>query len=225
MQPVAYGVPGPSAVHPDQVIQALTPAVEAATRALQTGASLPDVLKEAMLIGYLTGRGMTPAGAGSLIQAWRMAGVTRELEPGRAAEGAPAPQRRTLLGEVRKNMQDEATAAGFYSELMRQAKDPAVKEYIRHARDDEQKHYRMLADLHRSLSGQTFEAAPRPVSFRTLREGLKRAMDDEYEAFEEYRTIYLNQSNEQVRAVFFELMTDELEHVTRFNYALQVTEE
>ena len=80
----------------------------------------------------------------------------------------------------------------------------------------------MLQDLYRSLTGRTFEAQVQPVEFASLAEGLKRAMDDEYEAMEEYRDVYLSTGNARIRNLFFELMTDELEHATRFNYALDV---
>jgi rubrerythrin len=47
-------------------------------------------------------------------------------------------------------------------------------------------------------------------------------MDNEYEAMEEYRNEYLRATDRATRNLWFELMTDELEHATRFNYALQV---
>jgi rubrerythrin len=133
-----------------------------------------------------------------------------------------AEARKQLLSNIEKSMQDQASAAAFYQELMDLAQDPMVKDYINHAREDEVKHYRLLGELHRELTGQTYEAQPQRVEYTSLTDGLKKAMNNEYEAMEFYRDIYLGSDDERVRKVFFELFTDELEHATRFNYALQV---
>jgi rubrerythrin len=215
-------MPSTAGVHPSLLLQALMPVVDAATQTFDAGVSLRSILKEAVLAGYLVGQGLAPATAFQLVQGWRMAGVYQDTAPPQSTPVGQAERHQALVSAVRKNMQDQATAAAFYTQLMARTEDPAVREHIRHARDDELKHYRMLSRLHQALSGRTFEAAPRPVAFTSITAGLKQAMDDEYEAFEEYRQIYLSQSNERIRNIFFELMTDELEHATRFNYALQV---
>ncbi|MGE5675103.1 MAG: ferritin family protein [Mycobacterium leprae] len=134
----------------------------------------------------------------------------------------PRSGREGLLQSIRSAMQDETSAAAFYTELMNLTKNEDVRAYIQHARDDERKHYRMLGELYRELTGQSYEAQPQPTTVLTLQDGLKMAMDREYEAAEEYRRVYLEYPQERVRRVFFELMTDEMEHVTRFNYALDV---
>jgi rubrerythrin len=144
-----------------------------------------------------------------------------------AAAAAPEPeaagqQRASQPQLIEKFMQDEANAAVFYQALADAIADPAIKDYIRHAMEDEQKHYRMLGDLYRRLTGRTYEARPEPPAFTDVAAGLKQAMDNEYEAMEEYRNEYLRATDRAARNLWFELMTDELEHATRFNYALQV---
>jgi rubrerythrin len=315
-------------MHPDQVLQALSPIAEEGMRIFDAGATLPSVMSEAILAAYLVGRGLSARQAMDTVLQWRMAGAPglvrrqrtpqvtapggaamdaygtadstgfwamshlRPMGPGPAAEpvaetvpeeaaegtpeaatepaepveaaeqaappvaaappapgsppepvtqapaGAPplgrppaaqveearrwAASRQQLIQEIEKAMQDQATAAAFYQELMDQAGDPVVKDYINHAREDEIKHYRMLGDLHREIAGRPFDARPQKVEYANLAAGLFRAMNNEYEAMEFYRGIYLRNPEKRVRDVFFELMTDELEHATRFNYALQV---
>jgi rubrerythrin len=144
-------------------------------------------------------------------------------EEGAAPEAESQGQQRASQPQlIEKFMQDEANAAAFYQALVDAIADPAVKDYVRHAMEDEQKHYRMLGDLYRRLTGRTYEARPEPPALTDVLAGLKQAMDNEYEAMEEYRNEYLRATDRAARNLWFELMTDELEHATRFNYALQV---
>lgn len=240
---------GQSWLHPDQVIDILRPVATEAMRVFDAGATLPSTLTEALLTAYLIGRGMAPATAAETVTQWRLSGRVRGLVrsmrtpavgAGAEAPTMPAPATSTPAApaqfetrpatqapgltaqRLEKFMQDQATAAAFYGALIEQVADPALKDYIEHARDDEQKHYRMLNMLYRDLTGRSYQVQAQPVEFATPAAGLKRAMDDEYEAFEEYRAVYLGSDIRRVRDVFFELMTDELEHATRFNYVLQV---
>ena len=242
MQPQGAGQP---AMSPDHVVQALTPITNAAMRIFDTGVTLPSTLNEAILAGFLVGRGMSPATAMDTVLQWRTTGAARSLARTMRAEPAaerpqvtapmsqaptamfppaPAPagrqERESLARKIEAFMQDQATAAAFYGQMAEQATDAAIRDYIEHARDDEQKHYRLLGALYKDLTGRTYTASPQPVSYATLAEGLKMALDDELEAAEEYRETYLQNRNDRVRDVFFELMTDEMEHATRFTYAL-----
>lgn len=119
-------------------------------------------------------------------------------------------------------MKDQVTAANFYRELGEMAENETVKRYIMHAREDEQEHYRLLRQLHQELTGRTFEARPAKVTYASLTDGLLKAIDDEVEAYEEYRNEYLRYTDPRIRQLFFELMTDEIEHATRFNTALYI---
>lgn len=140
----------------------------------------------------------------------------------RPEPGATGVGREGLVQRLEAYMKDQVTAAAFYRELEEAADDARVKEYLRHAREDEQKHYRLLRRRYQALTGRPYEAAPTQVTYASLTDGLFKAIDGEIEAFEEYRDEYLRQTEQQDRQLFFELMTDEIEHATRFNTALHI---
>lgn len=222
-------------VQPEQLVQGLMPIVTEATKVFDMGASMQSALREAVLAGFLVGRGLAPAQAMETVLQWRMArtapSLAREMRTEAPTTMAVIPTvdasalsdqaKSELVPLIQKFMQDQANAAAFYQELQNQVPGEDLKDYVNHAREDEQKHYRMLGELYRELTGRTYEATAQKIEFPDLASGLKRAMDDEYEAAEEYRDVYLKYNNRRVRDLFFELMTDELEHATRFNYVLQ----
>lgn len=170
--------------------------------------------QEALLLGYLMGRGFTHSQSLGVLSQWRSM-------PGR--EVRPITQNQGLAEKLEAFMKDQISAVRFYGELAEAARrsgaDPTVVEFIHHARRDEQKHYRLLQELYRNLTGRSYEATPSPVQFSNLAEGLQKALKDELEAAEEYRDTYLREQSQRVKDVMFELMTDELEHATRFGHA------
>lgn len=131
-----------------------------------------------------------------------------------------------FLRSLGESIQDESTAVSFYTDLLQMACSQGLPEiatrFIRHAIEDEQKHLRKLSTLYWAVTGVGLRTEPRRVEHRNLTDGLQQAMEDEYKAFEEYRALYLAQNDEQLRNLFFQLMTDELEHATRFQYVLQI---
>jgi rubrerythrin len=192
----------------------LMPVLEEAARMIEGGVDMTTALGEVAMSGFLVGRGLPPAAAVDTVRQWRMAAARPEMSRPAGTDLTP------LVRTIEKDLQDEANAAQFYTELMGLAEDPVIRDFIQHARDDERKHYRMLGDLYRELTGRTFSVAPQKVEYAGLRAGLLRALQDELEAAEEYRDTYLRYRIPQVRDLFFELMTDEMEHATRFTYAL-----
>ncbi len=203
----------------------MNPLVERAALELQGGAPAPTVLRELALSSYLAGAGMPVHSAQAMVRQWRSAGTSAGMRPPETGPGQ-APRDQELTRELERFMKDETTAARFYAELARRAQaegaGPVVVDYIQQAMKDEQKHFAMVQGLYQELTGRPFEVQPDQIPFGTLEEGLLRAMHDEYEAMEGYRHVYLTYKNDRIRDLFFELLTDELEHATRFNYALQV---
>jgi len=124
-----------------------------------------------------------------------------------------------FLQMVVKAIYDERAAQLHYTVLYERAVTPFQKRQIKHALDDEIKHERMLIDLYRSISGHSPQVpTPVPEDMRDFLEGLKEAFEDELEAAEHYRDLMQMTSLPQVRDQLFELMTDEMEHATRFAY-------
>lgn len=232
--------PGTDRAHPDQIVRAVSPLVDEAARELQNGVPPTVVLKETILAGFLVGTGMPVGSAGDLLRHWRSSGLSTELQrpPARGdrppVRVSPTPPRgpggslipRELMREIQRDMQDEGSAAALYRELMERAEsegtDPQVVEQIRHAAEDEERHYRMLGEMYRELSGHAFEARPERFRYDTLVEGLHLAINGEFAAHERYRDLYLATRNERVRDLYFELLTDELDHASRFNYILHL---
>lgn len=167
---------------------------------------------DAFTAGYLFGTGVP------LSQSVALAGRQVRSIPGQA-----------LAQELPKFMDDQATAVKFYSDLMREAQEAGLGEravdFIKHARDDEQKHLRLFVNLYRALTGNTYEPTVRETRYANLKEGLEMAVSDELEAAEAYRTVYLRETNQNVRNIFFEAMTDEMEHATRFTLVRQLAAE
>lgn len=207
----------PLAMTADRVLRSLQSVLSEASREIVSGNDPQEILDAITLISYLVGQGIDVAAASRLVTDLKRAYIShvpRHHEP----EGARRPE---LIRFIRGALQDEANAALFYTKLLDGTEDPIGKAYLRHIRDDEQKHFRMLSTLYEDLTGERYEVVPTETPFASLAEGYQKAMDDEYEAFEEYRSIYLHYDQEQIRRIFFELLTDELEHATRFNYLLQ----
>jgi len=227
---------GARQVNPEQLVIGLAPLVTEATKIFDAGATMQSVMREAVLAAYLVGRGLTPTQAMETVLQWRISrsapSLARQMRadaPGGGGStstsavpgGLTEQERAELVPLIEKFMQDQANATALYGELIEQLQAEELKDYVRHAREDEAKHYRMLGELYQTLTGRTYEAQPKPPEFASLAAGLKLAMDDEYAASEEYREVYLKYSDRRVRNLFFELMTDELEHATRFSYVLQ----
>lgn len=129
----------------------------------------------------------------------------------------------SLARRIENYLQDEVTANRFYQELAAQSQNETVKRYLLEAARDEQKHFQLLSQLYQRITGRP---APRPQpqeqSFPTLRDALLKAIDNEFEAYEEYKTEYQRFADPQIRWIFFELFSDEIEHAVRFNTALHI---
>jgi rubrerythrin len=81
---------------------------------------------------------------------------------------------------------------------------------------DEHKHLRNFEELYRRKFGSGMVSPPlerpRELGFT---ESLRSAVNDEIEAYEFYRDLYMDCTNDQTRQIFFGAMTDENEHAMR----------
>lgn len=119
-------------------------------------------------------------------------------------------------------LQAEHTAAQFYQGLISTLDDTELCEAIGKMRDEEIMHAIMLANLYKYLyrcepsACRSAEVIPVKAA-----EGLSLSINDELNAYEEYRNIYLMNCDPKIRAVFFELMSDEIKHSVRCMYILK----
>ncbi|GAW94199.1 ferritin-like domain-containing protein [Calderihabitans maritimus] len=122
-----------------------------------------------------------------------------------------------FVNNLQKAIKDEAMAIEMYEQMLKMA--PAEhKKHIRHALEDERKHYQMFTDLYQFLTGMKPMITVPPVHVECYEEAVEEAFQRELEAAELYRDMMLSTSDYQVRDIMFEAMTDEMEHATRFAF-------
>ncbi|OQA07227.1 MAG: Rubrerythrin [Firmicutes bacterium ADurb.Bin373] len=121
-----------------------------------------------------------------------------------------------LLRNIYDSIVDEATAAEFYSRLLREAPDSLHREFIQHAYQDELEHLDAFTRLYRHFTGQSPRYIIQPIQYRTYKEGILMALKGELEAGGFYRDVQLSTTDQLVRDTFYLAMVDELEHATQF---------
>lgn len=177
-----------------------------------------------MYNGYVparhAGEPSTPNAATTSAVAPSGAGVARPSDLGDT--DLPTGDLPGLVSRVETYLQDEASAAVFYRELANKVENPTVRAYLIEAMEDEQKHFRLLSRLYQHLTGCTYQVRPEPTPFTTVREGLLKAAGDEIDAYEAYKDEYQRYDDPEIRRLFFELFSDEIEHAVRFNTALHI---
>jgi rubrerythrin len=121
-----------------------------------------------------------------------------------------------LENDLLRGIKGEATAIQFYRQLAQMAKTDEQRKDIEHAIEDEQTHLKEFTNLYISLFGKqpVYQVEKKVLS--SFAEGLKLAREDELEAYEDYRNVYLSTKDSNVRDVFFRALTDEMEHALRF---------
>ncbi|MFD2169539.1 ferritin family protein [Tumebacillus lipolyticus] len=131
----------------------------------------------------------------------------------------PFTDQARFLRMVRQAISDERQAQQFYRLLAERANSKFQKEQIDHAYEDEVKHEKMLIRLYSTITGQSPHVssaqAPELADYLT---GIRKAFTDELQAAEMYRDLYLMSNLPWVRDIFFELITDEMEHASRFAF-------
>jgi rubrerythrin len=122
-----------------------------------------------------------------------------------------------FVADLRRAINDEATAIRFYGVLEGMAPEP-YRDFVTHARKDEEDHLRMFRKLYRKLTGHDASVQADVIRFSSYREGIEMAFRNELEAAELYRDMYLSTRIPKVRDVLFKTMTDEMEHAQRFSF-------
>ncbi len=115
----------------------------------------------------------------------------------------------------------EQDAIDYYEKLAQMAPNENFARVIMGFREDEMKHLGNSKALFKRLSGQSPELPPvKQPRIRSFQEGLEQAIFDELGAYEAYRNIYLDNDQPIIRNIFFENLTDEMEHAAKINFML-----
>jgi len=124
-----------------------------------------------------------------------------------------------FLQNLLQAISGEAQAIDFYSRVLNIAPTASAKNDFQHALEDEKEHYQLLSWLYTSLTSQTPQVPPFiPVSFQSYTDAVDQAVQDELEAYEMYRDMYLSTNDPVARDILLRTYTDEGEHATRFTY-------
>jgi rubrerythrin len=119
---------------------------------------------------------------------------------------------------LQQAVEGERNAIAGYEHMKTLTEDKEHHKTLNGIIEDEHKHLRAFEELYRRKFGNS------PVSHRMTEPAacifadcIKKALEEELESYELYRDVVLENGSEQIRAPFFEAMTDENEHAIRLN--------
>jgi rubrerythrin len=126
---------------------------------------------------------------------------------------------RKLLDMIKDAMKDERHDNKKYKMMIDMTENKEIRENIRHAYEDEAKHYRMFQDIYDDLTGEGIEIpVPKVDMADRFVDNVKSSIQGELEAVEMYRDIRAMLTSKKHRDMLYEIITDEQEHATRFVY-------
>lgn len=126
---------------------------------------------------------------------------------------------RKLLDMIKEAMKDERHDNKKYRMMMEMTENREIKDNIRHAYEDEAKHYRMFQEIYEDLTGEDIEIpVPKVDLAERFVDNVKSSIQGELEAVEMYRDIRAMLTSKKHRDMLYEIITDEQEHATRFVY-------
>lgn len=124
-----------------------------------------------------------------------------------------------LLNMMKDAMKDERHDNKKYRMMSEMTENKEIRENLRHAYEDEAKHYRMFQDIYEDLTGENIEIpVPKVELADRFVDNVKSSIQGELEAVEMYRDIRAMLTTKRHRDMLFEIITDEQEHATRFVY-------
>jgi rubrerythrin len=126
---------------------------------------------------------------------------------------------RKLLDMIKESMKDERHDNKKYKMMLDMTENKEIRENIRHAYEDEAKHYRMFQEIYGDLTGEDIEIPiPKVDLADRFVDNVKSSIQGELEAVELYRDIRAMLNTKKHRDMLYEIITDEQEHATRFVY-------
>ena len=124
-----------------------------------------------------------------------------------------------LLDMIKEAMKDEKHDNKKYKMMSEMTENKEIRENIRHAYEDEAKHYRMFQDIYEDLTGENIEIpVPKVELADRFVDNVKSSIQGELGAVEMYRDIRAMLTTKRHRDMLYEIITDEQEHATRFVY-------
>ena len=140
-----------------------------------------------------------------------------------ASSAAPAYTMPAVANKIADAIRDEAQDEFFYRQLAEIAPNSETKALLIGIANQEKLHNRLFRRLYRQLTGGDPQALPishqkRPSSYEA---GVEQAIMGEIHAVEFYRQIHTElPAGSTYRDVLFEIMTDEINHQTKFLYLM-----
>ena len=129
-----------------------------------------------------------------------------------------------LLDMIKEAMKDEKHDNKKYKMMNEMTENKEIRENIRHAYEDEAKHYRMFQDIYEDLTGENIEIpVPKVDLADRFVDNVKSSIQGELGAVEMYRDIRAMLTTKRHRDMLYEIITDEQEHATRFVYIYAMT--
>ncbi|WLR47637.1 ferritin-like domain-containing protein [Halobacillus litoralis] len=124
--------------------------------------------------------------------------------------------RESFIQRLQRSIEEEWKDHDFYSRLKGDTSNRLFRDYIKHAENDELKHYQMFQHLHLQLTGKYHEFEPKTIDYRSFENGVIKAQQDEFKSAEMYREMLFMVPTPGAYHALFTAMTDEMEHATRF---------
>ncbi len=117
----------------------------------------------------------------------------------------------------------ESEDQAFYKQLIALAPTSTEKDIITGIRDDEISHYKQFRLIYHDLTGQEISKSTEFASDeQTLayKANLRKALFGEIEAVKKYRVIRSELTMKIHRDMLFDIITDELTHMGKYNYLI-----
>ncbi|MEX1031285.1 MAG: ferritin family protein [Paenibacillaceae bacterium] len=133
---------------------------------------------------------------------------------------APSPE---LLRMLEAAVAGETEDRIFYKQLIDLAPTSAEKDIIAGIRDDELSHFKQFRLIYRELTGNEIKqqsertSEEQPLSYIA---NLRKALFGEIAAVKKYRVIRSELSTRPHRDMLFNIITDELTHMGKYNYLI-----
>ncbi|MEX2416288.1 MAG: ferritin-like domain-containing protein [Paenibacillaceae bacterium] len=136
----------------------------------------------------------------------------------------PAPSQE-VLRLLEESVAGEKEDRIFYQQLIELAPTTAEKEIIAGIRDDEISHFAQFRLIYRELTGNEISSqsgrTPDEQSLSYIA-NLRKALFGEMAAVKRYRTIRAELTSKRHRDMLFNIITDELTHMGKYNYLITI---